>query len=67
MSNGSAGLRQAPNAVINRGSPSGWLRFSDGSRRAASRERLALLTRLSLENLTPLSLRFVLGSGADYE
>lgn len=32
MSNGSAGLRQAPNAVINRGRPSGWLRFSDGSR-----------------------------------
>ena len=106
MSNGSAGLRQAPNAVINRGRPSGWLRFSDGSRPgfkgalfpnasvprddgstssavgrgdrmatffaaanpgAATGDRLASLTRLSLENLTPLALRFVLGSGADYE
>ncbi len=41
--------------------------FAAANPGAATGERLASLTRLSLENLTPLGLRFVLGSGADYE
>lgn len=41
--------------------------FATANPGAATGERLASLTRLSLENLTPLGLRFVLGSDADCE
>ena len=41
--------------------------FAAANPGAATGERLASLTRLSLENLTPLGLKFVLGPDADCE